>query len=75
MEHTEIAARWRQSQPEPRATSGVVLIWQDAVYGWKNCLRDATHERPGAIAVDAQGHVFVAAGGNDRDGAACWVVQ
>jgi hypothetical protein len=50
-----------------------VLIWQGNVYGWKNSLRDAAHERPNAIAVDEQGNVFIAEGGNDYDGAKCWV--
>ena len=68
-----IAANWREKEPHPRATTGVVLIWEGEVYGWKNCLRDAAHERPNAIAVDEQGHVFIAQGGNDYDGAKCWV--
>ncbi|WP_447885360.1 antirestriction protein ArdR [Serratia fonticola] len=66
-----IAARWRDANPEHVA--GVVLVWQGEVYGWKNCLRDASHERPGALAVDVQGHIFEAQGGNDYDGAKCWV--
>jgi hypothetical protein len=52
---------------------GVVLIWEGAVYGWKNCLRDAAHEQPGAFAVDETGHVFIAEGGNEYEGAKCWV--
>ncbi|TLX55628.1 antirestriction protein ArdR, partial [Stutzerimonas nosocomialis] len=39
----------------------------------KNCLRDAGHEQPGAYAVDEDGHVFIAEGGNEYDGAKCWV--
>ncbi|HBM2209215.1 TPA: antirestriction protein ArdR, partial [Escherichia coli] len=48
--------------------------WQGAVYGWKNELRDPQHEQPGAVAVDQTGCVFVAEGGNEYDGAKCWVV-
>ncbi|OKP21764.1 antirestriction protein ArdR [Serratia fonticola] len=74
MGHIEIANKWRE-QNEEHASNGVVLIWAGEVYGWKNCLRDAQHERPGAIAVDADEHVFIAEGGNDDDGAKRWVVQ
>lgn len=65
------ATQWRTANPDRRG--GVVLIWQGSVYGWKNCLRDASHEQPGAYAVDAAGHVFIAEGGNDYDGAKAWV--
>lgn len=66
-----IAQNWRNENPDHQ--SGVVLIWQGSVYGWKNCLRDAVHEQPGAFAVDADSHVFIAEGGNSYDGAKCWV--
>jgi hypothetical protein len=65
------ATQWRASNQEH--ANGVVLIWQSAVYGWKNSLRDAAHERPGAYAVDEVGHVFIAEGGDDYNGAKCWV--
>ena len=61
-------ARW------PGHAGGVVLVWSGEGYGWKNCLRDAGHERPGALAVDADGNVYRAEGGNDLDGASVWVV-
>ncbi len=66
------ATKWRKANHD--RPGGVVLIWQGAVYGWKNCLRDAVHERPGAYAVDEAGHVFIAEGGDDHNGAKCWVV-
>ncbi|MGG2621698.1 antirestriction protein ArdR [Pseudomonas aeruginosa] len=65
------AAEWRLANPEKRG--GVVLIWHGAVYGWKNCLRDPSHEQPGAHAVDEAGHVFIAEGGNEFEGAKDWV--
>lgn len=71
-ELAEIAAEWRVRNPEYHA--GVVLIWQGAPYGWKDRLRDAPSERPGVYAVDLDGNVFIAEGGNDYDGAKCWVV-
>ena len=73
MDHVGIAKVWRQRNQE-HADSGVVLIWDGEAYGWKNVLRDPQHERPGAIAVDAEGNMFIAEGGNDYDGAKCWVV-
>ncbi|MCU7951071.1 MAG: antirestriction protein ArdR [gamma proteobacterium symbiont of Bathyaustriella thionipta] len=75
LNYITIAKEWRMSKTEKHSTKGVVLIWDGQVYGWKNCLRDAKHERPGAIAVDIEEHVFIAQGGNDYDGAKCWVAQ
>lgn len=66
-----IAALWRQANQEN--PGGVVLIWQGAVYDWKDELRDPQHEQPGAVAVDDAGCVFVAEGGTEYDGAKCWV--
>ena len=43
-------------------------------YGWKNALRDPGHERPGALAVDVDGHVWEAVGGDDYHGAKSWSV-
>lgn len=54
--------------------AGVVLIWCCQAYAWKDQLRDPQHERPGAIAVDNVGSVFVATGGNDYDGARQWEI-
>lgn len=59
---------------QEHADSGVVLIWDGKVYCWKNILRDPQHERPGVIAVDTEENVFIAEGGNEYDGAKCWVV-
>lgn len=73
MDYLAIAKHWREQHMEC-AKDGVVLIWDGVVYGWKNCLRDAKHERPGAIAVDQFDNIFIAQGGNDHDGAKCWVV-
>ena len=68
-----LAASWRNGQPQNRATSGVALIYQYEVYGWKSSLRDPEHERPGAVAVDPEGNAYVAVGGNDQTGARAWV--
>lgn len=69
-----IAEKWREDHPE-HATKGIVMIWNGQAYGWKDSLRDAHGERPGVIAVDVREHIFVAEGGNDYDGAKCWVVK
>uniref|UniRef100_E6XH07 Antirestriction protein ArdR n=1 Tax=Shewanella putrefaciens (strain 200) TaxID=399804 RepID=E6XH07_SHEP2 len=71
--YLKIAQIWRSHQPSDR-TAGVVLIWQNKVYGWKDSLRDASHERPGVIAVDADDHIFIAEGGDEQNGAKQWVV-
>ncbi|EKI5081646.1 hypothetical protein PEY58_004593 [Salmonella enterica] len=75
MDYIKIATKWRNEQlSEMYWITGVVLIWEGRVYGWKDKLRDTRHERPGAVAVDCHGNVFRAEGGNDYDGAAVWVV-
>lgn len=68
------AGDWLAMQPKERANSGVVLLWNGRVYGWKDSLRDAGHERPGALAVDIEGRIYEAQGGSDEAGAAAWVV-
>jgi hypothetical protein len=65
------ATQWRAGNQEHRG--GVVLVWQGSVFGWKNSLRDAGHERPGVYAVDEDGHVFIAEDGDEYNGAKCWV--
>ena len=72
-DYQKIAAAWRKEQTLNRATAGVVLIWENKVYGWKDKLSDAAHERPNAVAVDVSGHVFIATGGDDEQGARAWV--
>jgi hypothetical protein len=67
----EIAVNYRQRNERPE---GVVLIWDDEAYGWKDRLRNAEHERPGAIAVDPQMNIYQAQGGDDYNGAKHWVV-
>ena len=73
--HFDLASKWREKQPESRRDTGVVLIWEGEVYGWKNQLRDPSSERPGAVAVDIDGHVFIAEGGDDYNGAKVWVAR
>ena len=74
MSYEELAKEWREQQSEAhRKNSGVVLVWEDSVYGWKNELRDANHERPGAIAVNLDGNIFRAEAGDDFNGALGWV--
>ncbi|MFG0449361.1 antirestriction protein ArdR [Shewanella algae] len=67
-----LAKKWRSENPE--RVGGVVLVWEEKVYGWKNKLRDPSSERPGVIAVDDEGHLFLAEGGNDDNGASVWTV-
>ncbi|MGC3103735.1 antirestriction protein ArdR [Pseudomonas aeruginosa] len=66
-----VARTYRNANPD--YPGGVVLVWQGDAYGWKDKLRDAGHEQPGAYAVDESGHVFVAEGGDSYNGAKEWV--
>lgn len=65
-----LSHNWRKSNPE--YDGGVVLVWQLRVYGWKNALRDVHDERPGAFAIDLEGNIFVAEGGDPFTGAHKW---
>lgn len=69
-----IAKKWRLQDSNKERKEGIVLIWEDQVYGWKNCLRDPSHEQPGALAVDIDGNIFIAEGGNSFDGARTWTL-
>lgn len=66
------ASQWRERHKE--CLHGVVLLWEGEPYAWKDSLRDAGHERPGVYAIDEAGNVFIAEGGDDQNGAKCWVV-
>lgn len=66
------ASKWREENPGHQG--GIVLIWEESVYGWKNELRNPESEQPGALAIDSDGQIYVAEGGNDYDGATSWVV-
>lgn len=66
------ASKWRRENPSHQG--GIVLIWEGSVYGWKNELRNPESEQPGALAIDSDGQIYVAVGGNDYDGATSWVV-
>jgi hypothetical protein len=68
----EIASRWRASQDDETRRSGIVLIWNGMVTGWRDRLRDPQKDVPGVLAVDVKGQVFVAEGGDDYSGAKCW---
>ncbi len=65
------ALTWRDRNTE--YAGGVVLIYKGSPYGWKDCLRDPSHEQPGANAVDESGQIFIAEGGDPHNGAKCWV--
>lgn len=69
-EIVKAAQIYRASQQLP--PGGVVLLWDGVAYGWKNKLRDPGHERPGALAVDEDGNVFEAQGGDECRGAQVW---
>lgn len=63
------ALQWRK---EYQKSAGVVLIYQGEIYGWKNELRDPQHECPGTLAIDEQGRIWKATGGNNACGAKEW---
>ena len=68
----EVAQKWRK---ERDYEDGVVIIHDNVVQGWVEKLCDPDHWQPGCVAVDEAGVVFIAAGGNSRDGAQKWEKQ
>jgi len=68
----ELATAYRYEQ---KLTGGVVLVFEDEVYGWKNALRDPGHEQPGSLAIDNEGWVFIAEGGSEYEGAFVWALH
>lgn len=71
-EYRSIAGAWRVQNGESYADHGFVLIYDGVVYGWKEKLINPHCEKPGVIAVDTQGFIYQAQGGNDYDGAERW---
>lgn len=65
----EIAQAYREKES---LRGGVVLIFNDQAYGWKNELRDPQHECPGVFAADDLGTIWLAEGGDDYNGAQNW---
>lgn len=62
---------------KPECAHGIVLFTrlEDQswfFYAWKNTLRDPQAEKPGSLALDQYGNVWIAEGGNDYDGAKQW---
>jgi hypothetical protein len=66
----QIANEYRNENPHRKG--GVVLIFENKVYGWKNELRNPEDERPNSYAVDIFDNVYIASGGNDYDGSNFW---
>ncbi len=72
MDIQEVAAQYRASEQGDVATCGYVLIYLGRVSGWKRELTRPETVCPGSLAVDADGQIFEAQGGNDYDGALRW---
>ena len=51
---------------------GYVLFLNNAAIGWKLELNEPQREKPGTIAINKRGKQWVAAGGNNYDGAKMW---
>ena len=51
---------------------GYVMLFKGEAVGWKRCLDRPEGFEPGALAVDENGHVWEATGGNAYDGASRW---
>lgn len=75
MNYLKAAHQYRQNcGSEAPKKGGVVLFWEGVAYAWKNELRNPEHERPGVLAIDMEGHIFKAEGGDDQNGAKVWTV-
>lgn len=75
MNSQEIAAQYRARTRDDEATGGYVLIYLGRAVGWTCELTRPETVCPGALAVDVDGQVFEAQGGNDYDGALRWAAS
>lgn len=66
------ASDWRAYNTE--YTGGIVVTWNGRAFGWKDSLRDPHWECPNTLAIDADGNVFRAEGGDEYYGAKLWAV-
>lgn len=73
MERNILVDLANQYRLENEHRGGVVLFFDGEVYGWKDKLRNPESERPGALAVDSEGWIYKATGGDDYNGAKEWV--
>lgn len=55
------------------ADSGVVIFHNDEIQGWCIDLLNPEAWTPGCIAMDFDGNVFIATGGDDYNGAEEWL--
>ena len=65
-----LAKQWRSEHPELKG--GWVVVYANAVTGWKKDLRDPGEEIAGVLAIGENEEVFVAAGGDEQLGACRW---
>lgn len=73
MDYAKIADEYRA---ESGRIGGLVLIDSAGnVYGWRDTLRDPQTEKPGSVAVDNDGVIYIASGGDSYHGANEWVQQ
>jgi hypothetical protein len=63
--------KWRTNNIE-RVAGGVIVVCDDEIQGWVNELRDPEHWRPGCIAINENGELYLATGGDDQNGAKSW---
>lgn len=68
----EITAAWRNAQGYA-GKGGVVVVFNQEVQGWVNCLRDPAHWVAGCFAVSETGEIWHTIAGNDYDGALMWL--
>jgi len=67
----DMANKYRQNGNN----TGVVVLFNNEVCGWMDELRSPESWAPGAIAIDAENHIFIAEGGDDYDGSYRWIEQ
>lgn len=66
-----VAANYLAERPQ-LGTTGVVILFNDEAIGWMNTLRDPQNWQPGALAIDTQGNLWIATGGDSYSGAGQW---
>jgi hypothetical protein len=68
----ELKQKIQEKREENAWFDGYILIFNNEIYGWRNKLRNPETEQPGSIAIDPDGKLWQATGGDPDNGAEKW---
>ena len=68
----KLARQFREERPNIPERKGFVIFWLMQVTAWTLDLEDPKRWSPGCIAINSEGALWEAKGGNEQDGAERW---